>query len=234
MKFGIGQPVPRTEDPILLRGAGRYTDDVNVDGQVYAVMVRSPYAHGIIKWIAIDAAAKPMPGVLGVYIWDDLAKAGIGMTKRRPWSPIARRLEQSRLKPAPGARYRQSAVCRRGLCRCRCRERRASQGCGRSGGARSRTAAGGHQHRRGDRAGRADIHDEAPGNVTLDYHFGDTDAVNAAFAKAAHVTKLTPKSQRIVVNPMEPRACVAEFKEGRYILYGLFARRVRPAPEPRQ
>ena len=51
-KYGIGQPVPRNEDPILLRGQGRYTDDLNLPGQAYAVIVRSRYAHGIIN--AID------------------------------------------------------------------------------------------------------------------------------------------------------------------------------------
>ena len=49
MKFGIGQPVPRTEDPTLVRGEGRYTDDIKLAGEAYAVMVRSRIAHGVIK-----------------------------------------------------------------------------------------------------------------------------------------------------------------------------------------
>src|SRR5690348_3336802 len=77
VKFGIGQPVPRLEDPKLLRGEGRYTDDVNLPGQVYAAMVRSPLAHGTIR--SIDAAAaRAMPGVLGVYTGADLAATGYG------------------------------------------------------------------------------------------------------------------------------------------------------------
>ena len=48
-KFAVGQPVPRNEDPILLRGQGRYTDDLNLPGQAYAVIVRSRYAHGVIN-----------------------------------------------------------------------------------------------------------------------------------------------------------------------------------------
>ena len=51
MKFGVGQPVPRQEDPTLLKGEGRYSDDVNLEKQVYCVMVRSQMAHGIIKGI---------------------------------------------------------------------------------------------------------------------------------------------------------------------------------------
>ncbi|MEJ0068323.1 MAG: hypothetical protein WDO24_05860 [Pseudomonadota bacterium] len=80
MKFGIGQPVPRTEDPRLLRGQGRYTDDVNLPGQVYAVMVRSRYAHGVIR--GIDTTdARAMPGVLGVWTGADLDAAGYGLLK---------------------------------------------------------------------------------------------------------------------------------------------------------
>src|SRR5215469_3913072 len=76
-RFAIGQPVPRSEDPVLLRGDGHYADDVNLPGQAYAVMVRSGYAHGIIR--AIDtAAARSMPGVLGVYTAAELAAGGVG------------------------------------------------------------------------------------------------------------------------------------------------------------
>jgi len=66
MKFGIGQPVPRKEDPKLVRGEGRYSDDVHLDGQAYAAFVRSPYAHGCIQGIEVETAGA-MPGVLAVY-----------------------------------------------------------------------------------------------------------------------------------------------------------------------
>src|SRR6202162_4892130 len=65
-KFAVGQSVPRSEDPMLLRGKGHYTDDVSLPGQAYAVMVRSRNGHGVIRGINTDAARK-MPGVLAVY-----------------------------------------------------------------------------------------------------------------------------------------------------------------------
>ena len=65
-RFAVGQSVPRREDPLLLRGKGRYTDDVGLPGQAYLVMVRSSVAHGMIRAIDMEAARK-MPGVLGVY-----------------------------------------------------------------------------------------------------------------------------------------------------------------------
>ena len=74
-KYGIGQPVRRTEDPVLVQGQGRYTDDVNLPGQAYAVFVRSRNAHGLIKGID-TSAAKRMPGVLAVYTGKDLEAYG--------------------------------------------------------------------------------------------------------------------------------------------------------------
>src|SRR6266403_243829 len=75
MKFGIGQPVPRSEDPILVRGEGCYTDDVKLPGEAYAVIVRSRVPHGVIKAIH-TSAARQLPGVLGVYAGADLAEYG--------------------------------------------------------------------------------------------------------------------------------------------------------------
>ena len=58
------------------------------------------------------------------------------------------------------------------------------------------------------------IHDDAPGNVALDYHYGDSEQVAAAFAKAAHVTRLKIVNTRLVVNPMEPRAAIGVYDPG--------------------
>src|SRR6266849_6645533 len=76
-RFAIGQPVPRSEDPVLLRGAGHYADDISLPGQAYAVMVRSQQAHGVIRRID-TAAARAMPGVLAIYTAADLGAGGIG------------------------------------------------------------------------------------------------------------------------------------------------------------
>src|SRR3954462_9555101 len=79
-KFGVGQPVLRTEDPTLVQGQGRFTDDVSVPGQAYGVMVRSRHAHGVIRGIATDAA-RAMPGVIAIYTGADLVAAGYGTLK---------------------------------------------------------------------------------------------------------------------------------------------------------
>jgi aerobic carbon-monoxide dehydrogenase large subunit len=77
LKFGIGQPVHRKEDPRLVRGRGRYADDIALPGQAFARGVRSPYAHGRLRGIDPVAALK-LPGVLGVSAAADFARAGYG------------------------------------------------------------------------------------------------------------------------------------------------------------
>jgi len=79
-KYGIGQPVLRFEDPRLLRGQGRYINDVNLPGQAYAVFVRSPHAHAKINSIDIEEAKKA-PGVAAVLTGHDVVADGLGMPK---------------------------------------------------------------------------------------------------------------------------------------------------------
>ena len=83
---GIGAPVRRREDLRLVRGAGRYTADENLPGQVYAVMLRSPHAHARMRAIATDKA-KAMPGVLAVLTGADFLADGLKPIPHKPWSP---------------------------------------------------------------------------------------------------------------------------------------------------
>src|SRR5882757_3495584 len=79
-KYGIGQPVLRFEDPRLLRGQGRFINDVNMYGQAHAVFVRSPHAHAKIRSIDVEAA-KRAPGVAAVLTGHDVKADGLGMPK---------------------------------------------------------------------------------------------------------------------------------------------------------
>src|SRR5262245_33592052 len=214
MKFGIGQPVPRTEDPVLVRGQGQYTDDVNLPGQAYAVMVRSRQAHGVIKGID-TAAARNMPGVLAVYTGADLKDYGtlkcIIPFNNRDGSPMIKPPRPA--LPTDKVRFVGDPVA------CVVAETLLQ----------AKDAAEAVEVdidplpavvRPADAAqpGAPLIHAEAPGNVSLDYHYGDTEQVNAAFAKAAHVTKLKLVNSRVVVNAMEPRAAIGLYEpaSGRY------------------
>jgi aerobic carbon-monoxide dehydrogenase large subunit len=217
VKFGVGQSVTRKEDPTLLRGEGRYTDDVNLPGQAYAVMVRSPVAHGMVTRLSLEAARK-MPGVLGVYGPADLEAAGIQPLKSpfaaknrdgTPWNHAPR--------PALARHVRYGGepvafVVAENVAQARDAAEAVECDIDPLPAATSPMAAAA--------AGAAQLHDEAPGNILLDFHYGDSDAVAAAFAKAAHVTTLKPVSSRIIVNAMEPRAAVGSFdpQSGRFTL----------------
>src|ERR1041385_650318 len=78
-EFGIGQPVRRFEDTRLLRGHGRYINDINLPGQAHAVILRSPHAHA--KFSSIDTtAAKAAPGVVAIFTNAEYSADGLGTT----------------------------------------------------------------------------------------------------------------------------------------------------------
>src|SRR5882757_9915773 len=100
-KFGIGQPVPRNEDPMLVRGQGRYTDDLNLPGQAYAVIVQSRYAHDIIN--AIDTIeARAMPGMASAI--PDRAAHDASSCRRDPGASPPRPRPISAANPGSGRR----------------------------------------------------------------------------------------------------------------------------------
>jgi carbon-monoxide dehydrogenase large subunit len=216
-KFGIGQPVPRSEDPTLVRGQGRYTDDVSLPGEAYAVMVRSRHAHGVIRGIDTDAARK-MPGVLAVITGRDLAEAGydtlkcIVPFKNRDGSDM--RKPPRYALPTDKVRYVGDPVA------CVVAETLLQ----------AKDAADAVEvdieplpavtdPEAATQAGAPILYDEAPDNVALHYHYGDAEAVAQAFARAAHVTRLNLVNSRVVVCAMEPRAAVANFEQGRFTLH---------------
>ena len=217
-RFAVGQPVSRTEDPVLLRGEGRYTDDLNLPGQAYAVVVRSRVAHGVLRGID-TTAARAMPGVLAVLTAGDLVAGGMqpmpasvfghnrdGTAPRKPvqmalaqhrvryvGDPIAVVVAETREQAKDAAETIAPAI----------------DALPAVTSARAAAAPDAPQ-----------LYDELPGNLLLDWHYGDTAQVAAAFARAAHVTRLDLTNTRIVVASMEPRAALAEYdaEGGRYVL----------------
>ncbi|HEX3574393.1 MAG TPA: xanthine dehydrogenase family protein molybdopterin-binding subunit [Rhodopila sp.] len=207
-KFAIGQPVSRMEDPVLLRGEGRYTDDLNRPNQLYAVMVRSRMAHGEIR--AIDAdAARAMPGVRAVILAADLDAAGIGNMpasagKNRDGSatprPVQRPLATGRV------RYVGEPIAMVVAETAKLAKDAAEAVFADIDPLPAVTTAG-----EAVADGAPLLHAEAPGNLGMDFHFGDSEKVAAAFASAAHVTRLSLRNNRVVVCPMEPRSAIGEY-----------------------
>jgi len=212
-RYAIGQPVPRSEDPVLVSGKGQYTDDVNLAGQAHAVIVRSHYAHGVIRGID-TSAAREMPGVLGVYTAADLEAGGIGPLPPRQvmnnrdgtpmLSPVRHALATDRVRYVGDP---VAAVVAETLAQAKDAAEAVVVDINPLPSVTSAKEAAA--------PGAPLLYEDVPGNVGLDFHYGDGDNVAAAFAGAAHVTRLELRNNRIVVNPMEPRAAVAQYDPGR-------------------
>jgi carbon-monoxide dehydrogenase large subunit len=216
-KFGIGQPVRRTEDPRLVRGEGSYTDDLARPGEAYAVMVRSREPHGVIR--AIDTGApKGMPGVLAVYTAADLSaygplKCNLPL-KSRDGSPI-------RYTPRPALAADKvrfvgdpiACVVAETLAQAKDAAEAISIDIEPLKPVLNPADA--------VKPGAPLVFDEVPNNTALDYHYGDSAKVAEAFARAKHVTRLETSNQRMVVNAMEPRAAIGEYDAaaGKWTLY---------------
>ncbi len=216
-KFAIGQPVSRKEDPVLLRGEGRYSDDLNLPGQLHAIMVRSRNAHGMLRGVD-RAAALAMPGVLGVFTAADLRQGGMqpmqsSSGKNRDGSPTPRP-EQMALAEGK-VRYVGDPVAMV-VAETATQARDATEAVLLDIDPLPAVTAA----RAAATEGAPLVHDGVPGNLVMDYHHGDAAAVAAAFARAAHVTRLSISNSRIVVSALEPRSALAEFDAdtGRYTL----------------
>ncbi len=204
---GIGDRVLRTEDPKLLRGAGRYTDDIDLPRQAYAYIVRSTVAHGLIKSIG-TSAAKAMKGVLGVYTGEDMKTYGTlqsalplkskdGSDLKKPARPVL---------PTDKVRFAGDPIA------CVVAETLLQ----------AKDAAEALEidiealpvvtsPEDAMAPGAPALFEEVPDNVCLDFHYGDTEKVSAAFAAAAHKVKLRLVNSRLIVNAIEPRAAIGEY-----------------------
>jgi aerobic carbon-monoxide dehydrogenase large subunit len=208
-KFAIGQPVPRKEDPTLVRGLGRYTDDINLDGQAFAVMVRSPIAHGILKAIETEDA-KAMPGVLAIYTGHDLAAAGLkkmgaGMSfKQRDGSDMPKPVQS--VLAIDKVRYVGDPVAIV-IAETRYQARDAAEAVVLDIEQLPAVTSA----KESVKPGAPQLWDATPGNVVLDFHHGETAAVDKAMAEAARVVAMAIDNPRIVVAAMEPRSAIAEY-----------------------
>ena len=218
-KYGIGQPVPRTEDPRLITGRGVYTDDIDLPGQAIGHVLRSPHAHGEIRRID-TAEAEAAPGVLAVYTGADMDAAGYGslpcmmplmgrdgrplvVVRHRPLA-VGRVRHVGEAVALVVAETRTQAMDAAELIELQIEPLPAVTA------AETALAAGAPEHWA-----------EAPGNLCLDWQGGDAPAVDQAFAEAAHVTRLRLVNNRLAVAPMEPRAAIAEYDPAgeRYTLH---------------
>jgi carbon-monoxide dehydrogenase large subunit len=216
-KFGLSQSVRRVEDPRLLTGNGLYTDDIGLPGQALGVVLRSPHAHARIT--ALDTApAMAIPGVLAVITGADLEAAGLGPVpcviplKNRDGSP---RADTPRLALATDTvRHVGDPVAF-----VVAETMQAARDGAEAIGVEYDVLPAATDLATAHEPGTPQVWDGAPGNIAFDWEAGDKAKTDAAFARAAHVTRLTVVNNRVVVASMEARAAVAAWEGGKLTLH---------------
>ena len=212
----IGESMKRKEDERFLTGNGQYTDDITQAKQKYAVFVRSPHAHAVIKSVDI-AEASEMPGVVKIFTGKDMEGKMGGL----PCGWLINNPDGSPMKEPPHPILAHSKV--------------------RYVGDHVAMVVADTLQQAKDAAEKVEVdyevlgpvidmrtakngpalHDEAPDNHCYKWTLGDKAGVDEAFAKAAHVTKLDITNNRLIPNAMEPRAAIASYNRAteEYELY---------------
>ncbi|HEY2995933.1 MAG TPA: xanthine dehydrogenase family protein molybdopterin-binding subunit [Methylomirabilota bacterium] len=223
----IGQPLRRKEDGRLVIGRGAFGDDVNLPGQAYAAMVRSPHAHARIRAIDSREALKT-PGVIAVFTGADVARGGL---KPMPHRPVPTNPHEVPLKSPDGAPFYVAPHPTLPVDRARFVGEPVAMvvaetvAAARDGAERvvvawePLPAAVSAADATAPRA--PSLWDEHPANVCVETEAGDAAAVEAAFARAAHVVRLETRVNRVTGVPMEPRSALGVYDaaSGRYTLY---------------
>src|SRR5688572_11978380 len=216
---GIGARVQRKEDRRFITGKANYTDDINLKSQTYGYFVRSPHAHAAI--LSVDTSkARTAPGVLGVFTGEDLAADKIGglicgwMIHSKDGSPMKvgphPALAQGKVRYVGDhvafvvAKTKEQARAAAGLARLAYDELPAAVDAAAT-----------------QKTGAAQVHDAAPNNTVFQWALGDEAAVDNAFARASHVTKMNIVNNRLIPNAIEPRAAIGSYDSAgdHYTLY---------------
>jgi carbon-monoxide dehydrogenase large subunit len=213
----IGQPVLRKEDARFLTGTGQFTDDVTMTRQTHAYFLRSPHAHATIRAIDVKKA-KAAPGVVGVFTGADLTGVnGLpcgwlitgtdGKPMNEPPHPV---LAQGKVRYVGDA---VAIVVAESIDQAKDAAEQIEVDYDVLASVVSSVDA--------LKPGAPQIHEQAPGNRCYTWALGDKAAVDAAFARAAHVTKLDLVNNRLVPNAIEPRAALASWSraDDAYTLY---------------
>lgn len=216
-RFGTSRSQKRIEDDRLLKGEGRYSDDRVSANQAWLVIVRSPYAHAKLSNMDVSAALAA-PGVLAAYTMADLRADGVGhipfppLFKQASGEPMAAPL---RTPLAEGIAYYAGQPVAAVVAETREQALDAAE----------RVAIDYEElpcvvdARRAVEPGAPLLFAAAPGNIAAESRYGDPAAVAAAFAGAAHVTRVELHNQRLSATALEPRSATAVFADGRWTLH---------------
>src|SRR5436190_10143833 len=215
----VGASVPRKEDYRFLTGSGKYTDDVRVAGQTYAYFVRSPHAHA--KIVRIDkSAAQKAPGVIAIYTGEDLAADKVNGL---PCGWLIHDVKGQPMKEPPHPALAQGKVRHVGdqvavvIAETYAQAKDAAEQLQ----VEYEVLPAVVDPAEALKPGAPAVHEQALDNRCYLWSLGDKAATDAAFAKAAHVTKIDITNNRLIPNAIEPRAALAIYSraDDSYTLY---------------
>lgn len=218
-EYALGQAVPRSEDPRLLSGGGRYVDDVNLPGTAFGWVLRSPYANAKINSMDISAA-KAAPGVLLVLTGEDWANSGLGDL---PVASGRKRPDGSDMFTPPFPALVTGQVRRVGdyiafvVAETLAQAKDAAEMIEVDYDILPAVTNAEDALAEGAPA----VWEECPDNICFVHTGGDADAVAAAFEKADHIIKHKYNINRVMASPTEPRGCTGDYNamEDSYTLY---------------
>ncbi len=208
-KFGLAQPVRRVEDPRLLLGHGRYTDDIQLPGTLHGYVLRSP--HAAARIVRLDTkAASALPGVRAIYTASDLKADGIGTL---PCAVALNNRDGSAMAAPPHPVLADGAVRHVGdpvafvVADTLQAARDAAEAIETDYDVLPATP----DPAKALDEGAALVWPEVAHNRVFDWEIGDKANAEALFAQAAHVTRINVVNNRIVVSSMEARAAIADY-----------------------
>jgi carbon-monoxide dehydrogenase large subunit len=215
----IGKSLVRREDQRFLTGAGQYTDDINLPGQTFAYFLRSPHAHAVIKSIDLSKA-KAAEGVRAIFTGADLADAKVGGL---PCGWLIHSKDGKPMNEPPHPVLAQGKVRHVGdqVALIVADSLQQAKDASELIEVDYDVLPAVIDTTKADAPGAAQVHEQAPNNVCYDWGHGDAAAVDAAFSKAHHITKLSFANNRLIPNAMEPRAANAAYSkhDDSYTLY---------------
>ena len=203
----IGQSVKRREDPALITGQGKYTDDLTLPGMTHAAIVRSPYAHARIQ--SIDtAAAAAHPGVVAVFTGADVQASGVGGVVPVGWLHADLKQPAHPILAIDTVRHVGD-----GVAVVVAEDRYVARDAADLVEVDYEPLDAVADVLAAVEEGAPQVHPEAPGNVAFDWQLGDAEATAAAFADAAHTAEVDLRNNRLIPHAVEPRACLASWDE---------------------
>ncbi len=202
----IGKAIKRREDPELITGQGKYTDDLALPGMAYATIVRSPHAHARIQ--GIDAsAALAHPSVVAVYTGKDVADSGIGGVVPVGWLLPGLKTPDHPILATEVTRYVGD-----GVAVVITEDRYSGPDAAELIDVDYEPEDAVTDVLAAVKEGAPQVHAEAPGNVAFEWQLGEGD-VDAGFAAAAHTAEVDLRNNRLIPHAIEPRACLASFDQ---------------------